>query len=82
MDSVEHLASPTPIRAAPVEPEPTSPVSTPLTPTLRSLTHYQYDPAFPAFLEKLHRPPGARRPRSRLRPEDYPPRDPKASPPR
>lgn len=47
-------------------------------PSLRSLTHYQFDPAFHSFQEKLHRPLGAKPSRKRLSPDEYPPSRPKA----
>ena len=44
---------------------------------LRSLSRYQYDPAFAQFQQKLHRPPGTKPSRTRLSPDDYPKREPK-----
>ena len=67
--------------SAPTAPEPAVALPLPRTVVpLQSLTQYQYDPAFALFQQKLHRPPGTTRSRTRLRPDDYPPRQPQSRP--
>jgi hypothetical protein len=64
------IAAGIPVAQAPAESPPVPRAAVPL----RSLTQYQYDPAFAQFQQKLRRPRGTTRSPTRLRPEEYPPR--------